>query len=700
MNIKNLKINSLLIILMLALIISNSSLIAQNSALSVHLSAKDDYAGNIIMKTLKIPHKTLYTYYCALMWNIGGEGGGYCGMQNHPSGNNFIFSIWDPISSNEPIKAVYTGGGTQVENFGGEGTGLKSWNFELGWAEGNDYQLLSRCWDVGDHTYFGYWVHDISSNNWTHLVTMDYPVKSIKFNTSTGSFLEDWSSTGQNARKVFQKDGYKRRLNNIWEPFNDVNFNINTNDIGAGQRSYNYRNNYDAGVEDGYYYMQSGGATTPSFSGTSTNLTNAFTSSPENEPMEFYITNLTENELSWTVPNSSTPQFKIIVTIGNNVIVDSIITDANSVSIKAAEGNLLRVTIEDVMGNLTTKKMNVGTEDFAPKVPTGLKVEGFGSSDFSVSWDSIKYSNIYQVQIQENFIWRTVDTTSETSYKFTNLEGRTRYRARVCAKNDFGISAFSEYVFAITTVNNEKIISNENWNLIYFDSEEKSGEDGAAKNAIDGDESTYWHTAWSNSVATYPHELQIDLGSTYNLKGFKYLPRQDGGINGTIKEYQLYVSSDGQEWGTPISEGTFEANTNLQEIVYSEVQARYVKFKALSEINGGAWASMAELILVGEIVLDVKENNNELPLKFELNQAYPNPFNPTTTIGFSIPASGKVNLTIYNSLGEIVGVIINEQMQAGKHSIKWNAINQPSGVYYYRLTNENYSSAKKMILVK
>ena len=116
MNIKNLKINSLLIILMLALIISNSSLIAQNSALSVHLSAKDDYAGNIIMKTLKIPHKTLYTYYCALMWNIGGEGGGYCGMQNHPSGNNFIFSIWDPISSNEPIKAVYTGGGTQVEN--------------------------------------------------------------------------------------------------------------------------------------------------------------------------------------------------------------------------------------------------------------------------------------------------------------------------------------------------------------------------------------------------------------------------------------------------------------------------------------------------------------------------------------------------------------------------------------------------------
>ena len=240
MNKINLIKHSLLIGIFL---LASNNLNAQNSALSIHLAAKDNFSGDIIMKTLNVSHKTLYTYYCALMWNVGGEGGGYCGMQNHPSGNNFIFSIWDPISSNEPIRSAYTGPGTGVLNFGGEGTGLKSWNFELGWAEGHDYQLVARSWDVDNHSYFGYWVHDISSENWTHLVTMDFPVAGVKFNTTTGSFLEDWSSSGSNMRKVYQKDGYKRKLNGDWAPFDDMHFSINTNDISSCSKPYKFRHN-------------------------------------------------------------------------------------------------------------------------------------------------------------------------------------------------------------------------------------------------------------------------------------------------------------------------------------------------------------------------------------------------------------------------------------------------------------------------
>lgn len=148
-------------ILILFISILVNKIDAQNSALSVHLIANDNFTGDILVKTLNIPHKTFYTYYCALNWNTGFEGGGYCGMQNHPNGNNFIFSIWDPISSNQPIKAIYQGGGTLVENFGGEGTGLKSWNFELGWAEGYDYQLVTRNWDVGNHTHFGFMIFQV-----------------------------------------------------------------------------------------------------------------------------------------------------------------------------------------------------------------------------------------------------------------------------------------------------------------------------------------------------------------------------------------------------------------------------------------------------------------------------------------------------------------------------------------------------------
>lgn len=80
-----------------------------------------------IINTVRVASPSpLYTYYCTMQWNAGMEGGGYCGIQEHPNGRNFIFSIWDPVSSNESIRAAYLGDGTQVENFGGEGTGLKS----------------------------------------------------------------------------------------------------------------------------------------------------------------------------------------------------------------------------------------------------------------------------------------------------------------------------------------------------------------------------------------------------------------------------------------------------------------------------------------------------------------------------------------------------------------------------------------------
>lgn len=691
------KIKNISLIMLLILAFTNVS--AQNSALSGHLAAKDDLSGDIIMKTLNIPHKTLYTYYCALSWNTGTEAGGYCGMQNHPDGNNFIFSIWDPLSTNEPIKAAYTGAGTEVQNFGGEGTGLKSWNFELGWAEGYDYQLVARRWDYANHTYFGYWVHDIYSENWTHLVTMDFPVANVKFNGSTNSFLEDWSTSGQNMRKVFQKDGYKRRTNGIWEPFNDVTYRINTYDIEPGRRSYNFKDNYDAGVEDGYYYLQSGGNTIPSFSGTSTNLTNLFPVPPTNLPIDFYITNLTETELSWTVPNSSTPQFKLQVKIGSDVIIDSIITDDNIVPISAPNGTLLRITLEDVIGNSITKKMVVGSQEFAPITPVGLKVDESGSSSISISWDSVENANQYEVQVQENFIWRTVDITAENSFTINNLEGRTRYRARVCSINDFGKSSFSDYVFAITTVKNEQVIAKDDWSLIYFDSEETAGENGDAIHAIDGDETTYWHTAWSSSTPTHPHEIIIDLSNKYNLKGFKYLPRQDGGVNGTIKDYEFYVSNDGAEWENPISKGTFESSTTLKEIDFNQVEGKYVRFVALSEINGGEWTSMAELTLVGDLIVDVDDEFN-LPIKYELRSAYPNPFNPSTTISYTLPETTKVSISIYNSIGKLVEKLVNGSQNAGNYNLNFNASELSSGIYFCKMITPSFTQTQKLILLK
>ncbi len=88
------------------------------------------------------------------------------------------------------------------------------------------------------------------------------------------------------------------------------------------------------------------------------------------------------------------------------------------------------------------------------------------------------------------------------------------------------------------------------------------------------------------------------------------------------------------------------------------------------------------------------------PIAFELQQNYPNPFNPVTTIKFGLPEKTNVTLTIYNQIGERVTILANEAMDEGYHSINWNAMNMPSGIYFYELRTEKFTSVKKLILLK
>ena len=83
-----------------------------------------------------------------------------------------------------------------------------------------------------------------------------------------------------------------------------------------------------------------------------------------------------------------------------------------------------------------------------------------------------------------------------------------------------------------------------------------------------------------------------------------------------------------------------------------------------------------------------------------MEQNFPNPFNPVTTIKYALPVSGNINLSIYNSLGEKVETLTNQFLEAGYHKIEWRANNYSSGVYYYRIESENFSDVKKMLLLK
>ncbi len=134
--------------------------------------------------------------------------------------------------------------------------------------------------------------------------------------------------------------------------------------------------------------------------------------------------------------------------------------------------------------------------------------------------------------------------------------------------------------------------------VVKVDSEEKSGEDGRGANAEDGDTNTIWHTQWEDTSPQHPHEIIIKLSEPATIKGFSYVPRQDGSENGMIKDYEFYVSDDGKEFGEAVKKDAFEPGTDKKTVTFEPKKCQFIKLKALSEINGEAWTSVAEIGIV------------------------------------------------------------------------------------------------------
>ncbi len=121
-----------------------------------------------------------------------------------------------------------------------------------------------------------------------------------------------------------------------------------------------------------------------------------------------------------------------------------------------------------------------------------------------------------------------------------------------------------------------------------------------AGNAIDENPNTIWHTAWEQGAPSYPHEIQIELPKSVEIRGFTYLPRQDMS-NGWIDRYKVYVSTDGQSWGEPAAMGRFQKGRDQKQVLFEEDKTgRFFRFVALSGFDGQRFASVAEIDLVTE----------------------------------------------------------------------------------------------------
>ncbi len=133
--------------------------------------------------------------------------------------------------------------------------------------------------------------------------------------------------------------------------------------------------------------------------------------------------------------------------------------------------------------------------------------------------------------------------------------------------------------------------------------------------------------------------------------------------------------------------------------VYLEAGVHIMRFEFDSDTDKKGWLMSFRDVVVSK---SGSVNNEDLgsPNEFSLSQNYPNPFNPTTQINYSIPNASLVELEVMNALGQKVASLVNEQQPAGTYSVNFDASDLASGVYFYRLKADDFSSIKKMLLMK
>ncbi len=194
--------------------------------------------------------------------------------------------------------------------------------------------------------------------------------------------------------------------------------------------------------------------------------------------------------------------------------------------------------------------------------------------------------------------------------------------------------------------------------------------------------------------------------TTQGVAEATYTPKIVAALSGALREARLV---GGHEDATSIYVNFWDAVANRMQLAEADATGEtggdsdgdgipYIP----EQPNGLASVFAAEAMqqLSGVTSVEDEDNAAVTPTAYRLNQNYPNPFNPTTEISFSLPEAGKVRLDVYNVLGNKVTTLVNGQLNAGSHSITFDASLLPSGIYFYKIQANNFSAIKKMNLLK
>ncbi len=345
------------------------------------------------------------------------------------------------------------------------------------------------------------------------------------------------------------------------------------------------------------------------------------------------------------------------------------------------------------------------------------------SGDLGMNWNEIstQYSNgIYSISFIDKSTGyiggynSSVLKTENGGANWQRLNGKTPQPAIFLNTTDGGKNWISQnqlYLFGLA--------SGDDWRRLDFPDSDLGYFYGSGENIQKIYKTVNSGKNWEATIYTgglqllkfYDRNLGFAVNSDYNGK-FIMNRTEDGAqtwqsfilpASGWASDLEFIPGNPSNIWFADYSNLYFSNDTGKtwQEIPgFSSI--RDVKF---TDANHG-WmigdnGSVYKTSNNGGMITNVNQEK-ELPVSFELYQNYPNPFNPTTIIGYKLPVAGRVSLKVFDFLGREVATLVNGYQQAGRYNSTFSILNSAlsNGIYFYRLTLGNYSSTRKMVLLK
>jgi hypothetical protein len=376
------------------------------------------------------------------------------------------------------------------------------------------------------------------------------------------------------------------------------------------------------------------------------------------------------------------------------------------------------------------------------------------ATGLTLSWDTVQGASSYRVQLSASELFSTIilDDSGITlpSKKISNLQNNTTYYWRVCAKNSNGTGDWSE-IYNFTTINvipvAPVLVSPLNnaedqqkeialtWNPVpnslscQMQISVQSGfsslikdTTGITSNSISikglkGKQIYYWRVCGKNSAGsgawsgvwsfktlnTSPGKFSLIKPSNDELitlsipkKAIKFSWNRsiDPDEDDTVK-YSLTITGPGYN----LNKEKLKDTSILLDIMADLNPGKTYSWKVTATDGKNNISTSTLNFITAENTAEIVTEKEILKV-FNLNQNFPNPFNPSTMISFQLPAECQVILKVYDIIGKEVYTIINRPMEAGEHSITFEPQGIPGGIYFYKLQAGNYTAMRKMIYLR